>query len=89
LAPFNVKLEAGHPGTAQNLIVPEGPPNLHAMPARKSLIGRRSAAAVVLVARYAANSSSSERATLAARRLPLCYFSGHSICGHDKQNDFC
>ena len=36
--------------TVQNLMVSERPPNLYAMPARKSLIGKRFDGAAVLVA---------------------------------------
>ena len=50
LAHFNGKLEAYQTNAAQNLIVSERPPILYAMPVRRSLIGRRSDAAAVLVA---------------------------------------
>ena len=45
-----ISLKPYQTNTAQNLIVSERPPILYAMPARRSLIGRRSDAAAVLVA---------------------------------------
>ena len=45
LAHFNGKLEAVPDKCGSNLIVSERPPILYAMPARRSLIGRRSDAA--------------------------------------------